>query len=219
MSRENEWFRPYESFKFNDMGLNIKLQTVLDEFAEKRLGIRKPKDHHLRERVIPSFKTDDFSIGFDYANVDKEDRNKYRGRKIYYPVRQPNPEEIVSRSDFRFEIGVETVVSGFGEIFCVKDPVKEEEIIRIREKELYPYGLFLRTLSEIFYSIGILIRSEDEEAGRPGVVYSLWRPHDRVGEIGKIYVPVDLSSLRKLEFNFSKLDRNLLCKDSDSFIE
>lgn len=200
--KEDQWFRPYEQFSINDVKEKIEFSTIL----ENSLRIKIPE--YFVKTILSMHKTDGFQIVLDRACVDVNDQNKYDGERIYYPIRSPSCEELIVLDESV------TAINGFGELNCIKD-LEENDLIKICEKELYPYGLFVRTPTGIFYSICKV--DKETEGFCPGAAFYYWKPYNNTGNIGKIYLPIDMKSLKKLVFRFSRLEEKLVYEDSSLF--
>jgi hypothetical protein len=202
MIKEDVWFAPYENFTLSEMVKNINLASLLKSVSDEKFSEQYTS-------VITLHEVGDFKIELDRAFVSPNDRNKDpEGRRIYYPVDLPRPEELIRLDENK------ALLNHFGELSCMKE-LYEEDITKLYGKDLYMCGLYVHTPKGVFFSIGNVDREAEEI--RPGAVFYFWKPCNSDGPIGRIYLPIDMRSLKRLQFRFSKLDQNSLYKASSLF--
>lgn len=212
MVLSGEWLRLYENFGFDAVARNLQIIRRGEEVT----GIKMP-DEVVREKLLPRYMMHGFTVAFDLPYLDEDDVNKSsEGRKIYYPVRTPTEREVVRR-----EIGSVTerrtvrAAQGFGEIRCLRTDINDEEVVRREGKDIYPFAVFLRTPSGVFYSLNDAGKDKEEESY--SVLYDSWKPHKTSDGFGVIYVPADIPSLSLLEFKLLRMNPEEVYKELSRF--
>lgn len=197
------WFRPYENFSLSDVSRNIRFFSHLEALSSDI--IEKPEG--VGQQYIPYYDKDGLWIIYDRTLLDESDMTKTsNGARVYYPIRPPNPEEIVRKGH--------VVANGFGNLLCMYS-LNNEETITIHGIELYPYALFLQAPSGTYYSIGSVVVADEEDS--IDASYVRWKPYRSAQDAGYSSVPTNLPSLQKLEFKLSRLDPDFVCKQIPFF--
>lgn len=226
MLSTDAWFKPYENFGPNDIagnieeGKDLENARIIDPFGfmpgrDKLLSFSSEADRerYYRYSIIPKFEREGFHILFVEGYVDEQNYGYTEDRlhRVYYPVREPAQKELVYEEENR-----RVIVENFGRLFASLDVYNPEGLVE-------EFELFFRTSSAIFYSSGrpydipkgleekIRSKGIDLESGlergsasRIITDYDLWKPNDASLPQGVIYVPLDLPTLKSLEFKISR---------------
>ncbi len=212
------WFKPYKDF---DIGNQLDFLKFVSEEDGEDYNY-PPIPFHLE---IAFHEGEDWSISFLDADTYPGDLNKspYSELGIYYPFGVPHSEEIepgITRTDNGMVVDR---IKSFGDlvfdIACC-----ESDFITFLDKRLFPFGIFIKTPIGTFYSLpdlnGISVIDEEDRKDPKNdleVLYDLWKPYETSEPAGSLYVPLNLPSLKVLEFKLSRLEPGFIYENIAAF--
>lgn len=218
MQVKNKWFIPYEGFGFHEIAENIALAGKITSMQNFSPGRRE----YIERTLMPFYNKDGLRISFYIPFLGERPGKDESGREIYYPIRPPEPKEIILEKRGHMTGGFETPseirkIYGFGDTVCLCS-ISEEDVVVAYGKEMYPYTMFLRGPAGAYYSIGIVDR-DTQFSGPANAMYWLWKPVGAATDrkAGKGYVPVDLPSLKLIRLKLTKTDISKVYEELPAF--
>lgn len=223
-----KWFKPYENLTIRESVKEASsFLDALERFGKiTRFGSPSSRNEEWWRRIafIHAQEQGEVEVTFDYPYTNPNDSTKFQENRIYYPIRTPSSNEFIKSKKVTGG-EVHGIVEGFGDLMVSFD-INATEVIDLLEKKVYPFGLFLRTSSGIFYSIAEVVEGEEERGSGfikwvdkyTAIYYNRWKPYEVNSEAGKIFIPLDLSTLQNLEFKLGKLEEGFVYENMDFFV-
>lgn len=129
------------------------------------------------------------------------------GKLIYYPFREPNPEEIVFRTrPAGFGPRKFRAIENFGDltVFMVRS---ESGLYIVGDEAIFPFRMDTLIRDKVYCSEPkVSLDDEDQAAYNIYIYFAYWYPTGDPNKKGRLFVPSELPLLQSVGFRLTRLD-------------